>query len=80
MGERRPGVDQETIGGADRIDQSDLHHLASAVLGLTQGEAIDVDPQHGHRGGDVAAGDAVLGAAVVGHSITLALSSSSSCS
>jgi hypothetical protein len=41
---------------------------------------LPVDGDDGHLDCDVAAGDAVLGGAAVTHSITLAFSSSSSCS
>ena len=41
--------------------------------------ALVIDPDDGHRHTVVAAGDAVVGV-VAGHSMTLALSSSSSCS
>ena len=62
------------------IDERDLDRAALAARGLAQREpARLVDLDHAHRDGDVPTGDARARGAV-GHSIRLALSSSSSCS
>ena len=80
---RGAGVDEEAVAWCHRRDQRDLDRLRGPVLAAHRASAaLLVDAHHRHRDAVVAAGDAVLRAAgrSVAHSITLAFSSSSSCS
>ena len=76
------GMDEQPVARGDRLDERDLDRALRAVLGRAEREpARVVDALDPHRDALVGAGDAVVAAVVRrGHSITLALSSSSSAS
>ena len=77
--ERDPGVNQNAVARRHRLDERGLDRALRAVLGSAEREAaLGVDALDLHRDALVGAGDAVVAAVV--HSITLALSSSSSAS
>src|SRR5436190_1872480 len=68
-----------TIAGDDVSDEVDHHVITRAAVVDTTGE-IAFEGEDVHLDGFVGAGDAVVVRATVGHSITLAFRSSSSCS
>src|SRR5918992_362765 len=71
---------EHAVPRGNRGDQVDLHGLLLPVRLAEREPALVVHPQHPHLDRDVTAGDAVLVVVAAHHSITLAFSSSSSCS
>jgi hypothetical protein len=91
--DRGARVDEERVRFGDRLDEGDLDRLALARRVLAERQlALGVDPDDTHLLGDVPTGDAAFARVATrlvgdpklwlrnGHSMTLAFSSSSSCS
>jgi len=96
MGDCGPCVDEKLVARGHFANERNLYRLGLALLVYAEGQSPGgIDLAHPQREGHIATGDATLlpyaaGAGVAGvlplrlwgegHSITLALSSSSSCS